>query len=163
MKIAADCIYASRGKTIFVYKCKFLFNFQKKSLLARQLDKKAFIKGTQTLCMKCVRHMKTCLKIKDSLDFNVLESFSLHEHVLQQYYQKKEKAISFACIHKHFCCIYEIVGNNNILPNHPSFLYIAREICLAWFLLVFCLKERCTHELILSKKTMPQICQLQVK
>ena len=35
IKIAADCIYASRGKTIFVYKCKFLFNFQKKSLLAR--------------------------------------------------------------------------------------------------------------------------------
>ena len=42
-----------------------------------------------------------------------------------------------------FCWYYEILKNNDLLPNRQSLFGRVREIFWTWFLLTSMLKERC--------------------
>ena len=82
--------------------------------------------------------MKICFKMNEILDFNLIVSFDLYEHVLATSLEKQKTNFphlySWSSLHCHYGISNILLHHQNVLPRNP-------EISVKWFLLKSVLKQ----------------------
>ena len=83
--------------------------------------------------------MKICFKMNEILDFNLIVSFDLYEHVLATSLEKQKTDFpglySWSRLYFYFRIVNILLHHRNFFPRNP-------EISVRWFLLKSGLKQR---------------------